>query len=174
MNNLLWLQDDDFTIEQAQKGNVLCNNQKGIIFTLFHANPDKCQFSTATLPEFKKLALKMPGVKFGLCNLNKHPNVYFKSKDTIAPINNVPYIILYVNGRPLMRYDGEQKVDKMSLFLNDIVNRLNSKKDFFDTKNIKIESDVPNSSTSTQFNVVCDSEKGICYLNSSSAYPSMK
>ena len=171
-NNILFLQTKDFGVDDAPKGKVLVNNQKGVMFCMFHADLDKCQFCADAWPEWKKLAIKMPGVKFGLCNLNQHRGVWEMSRQTFAPITAVPYILLYVNGRPLMRYDGEKRADVMMAFLNDVINRLNStdKKGFFENKNVRMESDIPTFTNAPQFNVVCDTEKGVCYLDSNKAY----
>ncbi len=172
-NNILYLQTRDFGVDDAPKGKVLVNNQKGVMFCMFHADLDKCQYCADTMPEWKKLAIKMPGVKFGLCNLNHHRGVWEMSRQTFAPIDRVPYILLYVNGRPLMRYDGEKRADVMMAFLNDVINRLNStdKKGFFENKNVRIESDIPTFTNTPQFNVICDSKDGgVCYLDSGKAY----
>ena len=172
MNNLFYLGSRDFSVDEAPKGKVLVNNQKGIMFCLFHADMNKCQYCMEAIPELKKLSLKMPGVKFGLCNLNRDQDVYYMSTQTIAPIERVPYMILYVQGRPLMSYDGEKRADAMMNFLGDVVSRLNNKKDFFEQKNYKMQSSVPTYSKSPQFNVICDDELGICYVDTDDAYNS--
>jgi thioredoxin-like negative regulator of GroEL len=170
MNNLIFLTTRDFSIDVAPKGKILVNNQKGIMFCLFHADPAKCGYCAETIPEFKKLSMKMAGIKFGFCNFNRDKDVWVMSKSTFSPIDQVPYIVLYVNGRPLMRYDGEQRTDVMMKFLNDVISRLNTKKDFYENKNFKFESDMPTFANTPQFNVVCDTEKGVCYLDSGLAY----
>jgi hypothetical protein len=170
MNNLTFLSSRDFAVDKAPKGLVLVNNQKGIMFCMFHADPAKCPFCEEAIPEFKRLASKMPSVKFGLININRDKEVWVMSTKTIAPIDRVPYMILYLNGRPLMRYDGEKTLDKMMKFLDDVVSRLNNKKDFYENKNFKFESDIPVFVNTPQFNVICDDQNGVCYVKSDAAY----
>ena len=171
-NNIIYLSSREFGVDEAPKGLVLVNSQKGIMFCLFHADPDKCQYCLEAIPEFKRLALKMPSVKFGFVNLNRDRDIYLMSTKTIMPIDSVPFVILYVNGRPLMRYNGDKRADVMLNFLGDVISRLNNKKDFFENKNYRIESDIPTFSNSPQFNVVCDTEKGVCYVESGKLFES--
>lgn len=170
--NIIYLSSRDFGVDQAPKGPVLVNSQKGIMFCLFHADPDKCSYCLETIPEVKRLALKMPAVKFGFVNLNRDRDVYLMSTKTIAPIDRVPFIILYVNGRPLMRYDGDKKAESMLTFLGEVISRLNNKKDFFENKNFRLDSDIPTFINTPQFNVVCDTEKGVCYVESGKLFES--
>ena len=48
----------------------------------------------------------LTGCQFGMINVNKNKNIIRLSKQTISQITFVPYIILFINGKPFMRYDG--------------------------------------------------------------------
>lgn len=170
MNNLIYPRSQDFFVDEGTKGKVLCNNTKGLCLILFHADASQCAHCEEAIPEFKKLPFRMAGVKFGLCNVNKNREVLQLAEQTIAPITYVPFIILYVNGRPTMRYDGERTLQKMLDFLNDVLNRLQSNKAFYENKNIKMESDIPAYTIAIPANIVCDKERGVCYLEYNDAY----
>ena len=55
------------------------------------------------------------------------------SRNSIAPITVVPYVILYVNGKPYMRYQGPQDIKEIARFIIDISKSLSGK-----TKNLKL------------------------------------
>jgi len=52
------------------------------------------------------------------------------SRNTIAPIQVVPYMILYVNGKPYMRYKGPQDAKEIARFIVEVSQqaRKNSKR----------------------------------------------
>lgn len=174
MSNLIFLRAQDFYNDQGPKGKILCNNQKGLCLVLFHADASQCTHCEETIPEFKKLPYRMPGVKFALCNVNANRQIVPLSSGTNTALEYVPYIVLYANGRPIMRYDGERNLKSMSEFLTDVVNRLQNQKSFTDNKNVKVESDVTTYRYGTEYNVVCDAERGICYLSQNEAYPGLR
>jgi thioredoxin-like negative regulator of GroEL len=83
---------------------------------------------------------------------------------TIAPIQFVPYIVLYVNGTPFMRYTGQKTEESIGQFVVEMLNRLGPQiqKSFgarFETDEIleytKKDQPIP-------FNIICDKE--LCYL----------
>ena len=45
------------------------------------------------------------------------------SRNSIAPIEYVPYVILFINGKPSMRYDGPADVQTIQKFVIDVSNR---------------------------------------------------
>jgi hypothetical protein len=141
---------------------------------LFHPNPKICGYSDAAKEAFKQLPFNIGGSKFGLTNLSANPDIITMSKKTIAPITSVPYMILYVNSRPFLRFDDDDRsLENMVDFMNQVLSRLNTQKKFID-KGAKFESEIPKYSVGIPFNVVCDEEKGMCYLNYDDAYKKMR
>ncbi len=170
MNNFYYLTHDDFYVDpNGMKGPVLCCNVEGICVTLFHADQGKCMHCEEAIPEFKKLPRMFPSVLFGMNNLNKYPEVFQMSKKTIVPFKYVPYIILYYNGRPFMRYEGEKTATDMAEFIQEVMNRLQNTKTFVDKKGFKIESEAPVYG-GLPYNVVCDDDKGVCYFTTDDVY----
>lgn len=170
MNNFYYLTHDDFSIdENGMKGPVLCLNAEGIFVVLFHADQGRCVHCEEAIPEFKKLPKMFPQVLFGMCNMNKYPQVYSMSKKTIVPFKYVPYIILYYNGRPFMRYEGDNKVVDLAEFVQEVLSRIDSAKTFIDKKGFKLESEQPVYG-GIPFNVVCDEDKGVCYFTTTEVY----
>jgi hypothetical protein len=120
---------------------------------------------------FRQLPFKIGGAKFGLCNIMQNQELIKMANKTIAPIVGVPYMVLYVNTRPFLQFDDDDKsLENMAQFMNAMISRLNTQKKFIEGKGMKIESEIPKYTTGIPFNIVCDEEKGMCYLNYEDAY----
>ena len=171
MNNLYHLTGEDFFLEQGSDGRkLLCIDAKGLVLVCFHVNSDRCAHCEDAIPEFKRLPQRIGNCKFALANLSANPDLIKMSKLSKAPIEYVPFIILYVNGRPFLKYSGERTTQEMAEFVQEVVQKLQTKQQFIEQKNFKIESDIPAYSVGLPYNVVCDEEKGVCYLSYESAY----
>lgn len=171
MNILQQLSSEDFYIGQSSKGGkILCINQKGLVLALFHLNPDRCKWCEEVIPDFKRLPQIQGNCKYALVNLNKFPDVAKMAKTTIAPIDYVPYIVFYVDGKPFIRYEGDRTIKDITEFINDVLTRIQTKRSFSDTKNAKMDTDIPVGSFGIPYSVVCDQDKGVCYLTHAEAY----
>jgi thiol-disulfide isomerase/thioredoxin len=163
------LTSNHFYIDTGKKGKVLCTTQKDIIFVFFHLNGDQCENCHKMMPAFKELQNKIPAIKYAAVNLSEYPDVAKKSLQTIAPITYVPYLIVYINSRPFLRYDGGQTVQDMTSFLNDLLNRIPKETKFINgssTNNSKFDNEVPAfPGGGIPYNVVCDKNTGVCYLS---------
>lgn len=164
--NLIYLTSNDFYIgEGSQNKKLLCNNLKDLTFVFFHADADKCAHCEELLPIYKRLPQFIQSCKFGLVNLNKNPDIIKVSVQTVTPLEYVPYLMLYINGRPFLRYDGERNLQELVDFINEVILRLKNKTKFVDNKNaLKIEDEKPGFTTGVPYNIICDEENGKCYL----------
>ena len=171
MNNLYHLTGEDFFLEQGSDGKkLLCIDAKGLVLVCFHVNGDRCAHCEDAIPEFKRLPQRIGNCKFALANLSANPDLIKMSKMSKAPIEYVPFIILYVNGRPFLKYNGERTTQDMAEFVQEVVQKLQTKQQFIEQKNFKIESDIPAYSVGVPYNIECDKDKGVCYLSYESAY----
>lgn len=164
MASILFLSDKDFNIQDGKKGKVLClKQQSGVTFCLFHS--DQCTHCNLLYPVFKQLPKIIPNCSFALLNVSKYMNVVKASMDTISQITEVPYMILFVNGRPFMRYTGQRTLEEIESFIQDILSRFRSKKNFSiaGVKGNTIENEVKGPvGFGIPYNMVCD--KDVCYL----------
>jgi thiol-disulfide isomerase/thioredoxin len=167
MNSLLFLSEQDFAVQQGKRGYVLCTNVPGVCLTLFFSR--ECPHCKDIFPIFNTLPQVIPGCQFALLNISQHPNVARMSQKTIAPITHVPFIVLYVNGRPFMKYNGNKTLRDIGGFVNEVMTRIQTKKNF---SSIQIDHDesIPDYSVGIPFNVVCEGEQ--CYLSFNEAYRS--
>jgi thiol-disulfide isomerase/thioredoxin len=120
MSGLLFLNKSDFSIKQGDKGQIMSLNSipTGMTLVLFYTN--ECPYCEEVLKVFKQLPNRMNGCLFAMINLTIHREIIDISQQTIAPITYVPDLILYVNGSPFVRYDGNPNTDSILQFINEI------------------------------------------------------
>ena len=136
MSGLLFLGNDDFTLMKGTKGNILCSSIPGYSLILFYST--QCPHCQKLIPIFKKLPGTIGGCQFGMINVSLYKKCVQMSKDTIAPILYVPYIVLYVQGKPFMRYNGPHNAEEIKRFVIEVANKIQSKQTF-SNENVKNE-----------------------------------
>lgn len=168
MSGLLFLTSSDFTLQKGTKGNILCNSIPGFSLILFYST--QCEYCKTFIPIFKKLPNSVGGCQFGMINVSHNKNCILLSRNSIAPITVVPYVILYVNGKPYMRYQGPQDIKEISRFIIDISKSLSGK-----TKNLKLEKKIKQDVKGkipayTIGQPLYGPDDKVCYLEFNSAY----
>lgn len=173
--NLIHLGTTDFDIREGNKGQALCIKYPELTFVFFHADADRCAHCHELLPEFRKLPYIISGCKFALVNLNKFPEIVKMSKSTTTPLEYVPYLVLYINGRPFIRYEGDKNLQSLAEFVSEFMTRLKSQTNFVSTqKATKLQDEIPKYSIAIPYSVICDEDKGVCYLKYDEAYKKKK
>ena len=170
MSGLLFLTYKDFNIQQGNTGKFLINNIPGFSFILFYST--QCSHCKRLIPLFKQLPSAVNGCKFGMINVSKNKQIVNMSKNTVAPITYVPYLILYINGRPFMRYDGPHKMNEVRRFIFEVHNKVKHKQQFSkETKTNNVEKQPVKKSIPayTIGNPKCGKDD-VCYLEFISAY----
>jgi len=123
MSGLLFLTTEDFQIKTTTKGkNLLCTNIRGISLILFYSTA--CEHCKKLIPIFKHLPGTVNGCQYGMVNVSANKNLIAMSRTTIAPIEFVPYILLYHNGRPYMRYNGPYNASEIKNFVIEVANNI--------------------------------------------------
>ena len=111
MSGLLFLTSDDFNVQRGVKGPILCNNIRGFSLILFYST--QCEYCQNLIPIFKQLPGSVGGCQFGMINVSHNKQCVLQSRETIAPITEVPYVIMYVNGKPYIRYKGPHDLERL-------------------------------------------------------------
>jgi len=171
MSGLLFLQSDDFFVDQGQKGRILCTNIRGLSLILFYST--ECGFCQKFIPMFKTMPGRINGCQFGMINVSKNKDVVFMSRDTVAPIKYVPYIILYVNGKPFVRYDGPHDEREIVKFVIDVASKLNNREKFAGNNTTSSGGEIKDTGKGIPaytIGVPLCGEDGVCYLNFDDAY----
>jgi thioredoxin-like negative regulator of GroEL len=128
MSGLLFLQAQDFNIQKGLKGEILCNNIRGLSLILFYST--NCQYCRELIPIFKRLPGQLGGCQFGMINVSNERNIIEMSKLTISSIKYVPLIILHVSGKPFIRYDGPHDENEIRRFIFEVSNKIQTKEKF--------------------------------------------
>lgn len=166
MSGLLFLSSEDFNVEQGVKGEILCHNIQGFSLILFYST--HCQYCHDIIPIFKTLPGTVGGCQFGMINISTNKSCVEKSQNTITPIKYVPYIVLYINGKPFMIYKGPNKTEDIKKFIIDTANNLQQRQQFSsnEKKENKEEAGIP---AYTIGKPICGNDK-VCYLDFTKAY----
>ena len=128
MSGLLFLTTNDFQIIKGVKGNIMCTNIPGFSLILFYST--QCEHCQSLIPIFKTLPGTVGGCQFGMINISQNKKCIIMSRESIAPIKVVPYLILYINGKPYMRYQGPQDAQEITRFIIAVSQKIQNKQTF--------------------------------------------
>jgi thioredoxin-like negative regulator of GroEL len=128
MSGLLYLSEKDFKSIPVKDGNLLCNNIKGISLILFYST--QCKFCATSLPIFKTLPGTLTGCQFGIVNISISKELVGMSRQSTSPLQYVPFIILYFEGKPIMSYDGPHDINEIRKFVITVTKDLQQKQLF--------------------------------------------
>lgn len=126
MSGLLFLTADDFQLVKGVKGNIMCTSIQGFSLILFYSV--QCEHCQSLIPIFKTLPGTVGGCQFGMINVSNNKQCVLMSRESVAPIKVVPYIILYINGRPYMRYQGPHDPREISRFIVEVSQQVSANK----------------------------------------------
>lgn len=128
MSGLQFLTSDEFQIQRGTKGPILCTTLQGFSLVLFYST--QCQYCQSLIPIFKKLPGSVAGCQFGMINVSRNKQCVMMSRQTIAPITEVPYIVLYVGGKPYMRYKGPHDQAEIGRFIIEVSQKVQTNQNF--------------------------------------------
>ncbi len=173
MSGLLFLTSEDFSITKGAKGSILTTTVPGFSLILFYST--QCEHCQELVPLFKQLPGNVGGCQFGMINISQNKQTILLSRETIAPIKVVPYIILYINGKPYMRYQGPHNITEITRFIVEVANKIQERPSFTKKENKEVKHEV--SGTIPAYTIgkpLCGEENNVCYLEFNSAYGDVK
>ena len=91
------------------------------------------------------------------------------AKGTIAPITFVPYILMYIDGKPFMRYNGPQDINELRRFVLEVAKNVQNKQSFAN-KVVKVDSKKKNRIPEYTIGHPLCGEDDVCYLTFDEAY----
>lgn len=168
MSGLLFLTSDDFNTQRGAKGPIMCTNIQGFSLVLFYST--QCEHCQSLIPIFKRLPGSVGGCQFGMINVSHNKQCVMMSRQTIAPIKEVPYILLYINGKPYMRYRGPHDPREIGRFIVEVSQKINNNQTFEqDDKRVQKDSrgGIPAYTTG---HPLCGPDEKVCYLEFETAY----
>ena len=104
---------DDFTMVKTPKGNLVQLLNIELVVVLFYKNEENRQHSNEFIRVFEEIEKTDVECKFGIINVDEYPEQLALAANTKTPIHYVPYVVIYVHGRPYMSYAG--KIDSVEL-----------------------------------------------------------
>lgn len=168
MSGLLFLTSEDFQLQRGSKGPIMCTNIKGFSLILFYST--QCEHCQTLIPIFKRLPGSVGGCQFGMINVSHNKQCVMLSRQTIAPIKVVPYIVLYINGKPYMRYNGPHDPQEIGRFIVEVSQKVQKHESFSKTdERIKKDpnGDIP---AYTIGHPLHGPDDKVCYLEFDTAY----
>lgn len=169
MSGLLFLTSEDFNVQRGTKGNIMCHNIPGFTLVLFYST--YCEHCQGLVPLFKRMPGTIDGCQFGMINVSTNRQCVEMSKDTVSPVSYVPYIVLYINGKPYMIYKGPHDAEEIRRFIVEVANNVQKKRQF---SKEKVKEDEKGGPPEYSLGIpICGNDK-VCYLNSITAYTTPK
>ena len=185
MSGLLFLTTDDFHINKGNNGNIMCTTIPGFSLILFYST--QCEHCKILIPIFKQLPVNLGGCQFGMINVSHNKQCILMSRDTIADIKVVPYIILYINGKPYMRYQGPHNTNEISRFIMEVASKVqennnktilkNEQQNHNEQQNQSNQSNKSNKNSIPAYTIgrpLIGEDNNVCYLDFNDAYISNK
>lgn len=166
MSGLLFLKTDDFQLQNGVKGPILCTGIRGFSMILFYST--QCGYCKNLIPVFKKLPGTINGCQFGMINVSQNKQCVLMSRKTIAPIQVVPYIVLYVDGKPYMRYNGPHDAKEIGRFIVEVSQKVQKQENF--DKDPRVKDNKKGIPDYTIGNPLHGKDDKVCYLDFEEAY----
>lgn len=138
-SGLFFLSDKDFEVlpspqnlstfqGQQQKGDLVIRIP-GISVVFFYAA--SCASCKELFNNYKTLPGRVHGVRFGLANVGAYEQrIQMKAAQSKTPLNYVPYIAIYVNGKFYLEYRGPRNVESIAKAAYEIATKVYSGRDF--------------------------------------------
>ena len=145
----------------------MCHSIPGMSLILFYST--QCEFCQKLIPIFKFLPGTLGGCQFGMINVSTNRECVKMSQGTIAPITYVPYIVLFMGGKPFMKYQGPYDANEIKRFVFEVAQKMKNKQKFTDDAKIKMNKNNHEIPAYTIGRPLCG-EDGVCYLTMEEAY----
>lgn len=160
---LLFFESRNFEIKNALNKKYFCvKDIKGLCLVYFYTS--ECGHCKKFTNFFTSAPNRIKGeITFVMCNAQNMLPFLSATNDSTTPINEVPYILLYHDGWPIRRYDGQQDYDVMANFIRSALD------DISRTKNAS-NSGQPQAALSAQAPQPPKNQNQVCYLTFGEAY----
>ena len=173
MSGLLFLSTEDFHLVKGTKGAIMTTNIPGFSLILFYST--QCEHCQSLIPIFKQLPGTVGGCQFGMINVSHNKQCVLMSRETIAPIRVVPYIILYINGKPYMRYQGPHDAKEISRFIVEVSQKMQTRQTFTKQEEKEVAKQKPKGEIPAYTigkPLYGQEDDNVCYLDFTDAYGS--
>jgi hypothetical protein len=174
MSGIIELTAESFKKMKGNRGFVLgLPDMQNITLIMFYSI--QCPHCDNAMPELEKLSQfiisnNLP-IQIAICDILKNKKIIQESAETVDPIKFVPYMPIYLNEKPYLRYNGKKTAEEMLNYLIEVLKRVDTRQKFFNNKIVdeeeKSESD-NYSSEGIPYNIVCEGDN--CYITQNEIY----
>jgi len=164
--SVLFLSPDDFYIGNSQDGPVLLHRLKGLSLVLFYSND--CDHCKTFIPKFKQCPGGIYNCSFAMANVDlQDQRIIEMSMSTVMKIKYTPLLMLYVEGKPEMAYNGPREPKEIAQFIYNFVNRIATRENVIAAKcKVDEESKIPGFCMGIPYT----GDDDVCYVNFGKAY----
>lgn len=163
-NGLLYLSSSDFRVVKRETGDIMRHEIPGFSLILFYST--QCPHCENFITIFKRLPGSIKGCHIGMLNVSTNKQCVYNSRETIAPIDYVPFIILYYNGIPTTIYSGPPNPPDIGQFVVEMSRQIQSEQP---PPNLQKGRTIPAFTIGVP---LCGDN--VCYLDYGDAYTPMK
>jgi len=165
-SGIIELHAESFKKMKGNRGFVLgIPNAQNLTLVMFYSI--QCTYCDLAMPELEKLSRfildnNLP-INIAVCDIMKNKKVIQESADTVDPIKFVPYMPIYLDEKPYLRYNGKKTAEEMLNYLIEVLKRVDTRQKFVQRQQVKEEERTQTSQAEgVPYNVVCEGD--VCYL----------
>ena len=171
-SGIVELSAESFKKMKGNRGYVLgIQGKQELTLVMFYSI--NCVYCDQAMPELIKLSTfinenQLP-ICIAICDILKHKKIIHESNDTVDPIKFVPYMPIYLNEKPYLRYNGKKTAEDMLNYLIEVLKRIDHTKQKFVQRE---EEEEKTTNEGIPYNVVCEGD--ICYVTQDEIFGSKK
>lgn len=105
----------NFTVLGSHKKTLCVNINVKLLLVFFKM--DTCNICAQFEPIFYQLSQTDTRVSYGILNITQNREIAIWSRQTSTPINAVPTLILYVDGKPHVKFNGNKNIPSIQNFI---------------------------------------------------------
>lgn len=118
--SIVGLSTSNFSVHNQTNGKHLTITIPGNVLVFFKKTG--CPGCSVLEPIYAQLSKEDKRVTYGIVDLQYNTAIVSMSRDTSTPIQTVPQLFLYVNGRPHAKFKGAKSEPSVRKFINDALN----------------------------------------------------
>lgn len=124
-NSIYMINGNSFQVVKrpdTNKPTLAIKQRHGTTLILFYSTT--CQYCHEMMNKFEELSTIISNCVFATCNIGDNMEVAEQSQYTDTPITYVPLLVLYINGLPYVRFNGDEDVPTLRDIITKTTNEL--------------------------------------------------
>lgn len=116
MTYLRFMKAEDFRV--GNDNSLLHTINNGYSLILFYSN--QCPHCDTAIDIFKYLQRTVAGCEFGMINIDENKSIISTMKKSVLPLEYVPLLVFFANGKAYMMYSGPLKDANIRQFIEQV------------------------------------------------------